>query len=144
MCDKDIIQLFQALCRDLMAAGRTRPTADRFNELKTNAERVDCAYNLLLEFGRAPRVDKARKSDEVSLKWREAGNKLYMAGKDGEALEMYTRSVAFAEDGENLGIAFANRSAVLFRRKMYRECLDVSASLCFCFSFLDLLLIIQL
>lgn len=131
MCDKGIFTLFQTLCRDLMAAGRSRATSEHFNELKTNAERVDCAYKLLLEFDRFPRVDKARKSDEVSLKWREAGNKLYKATKDGEAMEMYTRSVAFAEDGENLGLAFANRSAVLFQRKMYRECLDVSYGLGF-------------
>lgn len=137
MCDKHIFQLFRALCCDLMEAGRTRSAAERFNELKTNADRVECSHNLLLEFDRLPQVDKARKSDEVSLKWREAGNKLYKARKDGEALEMYTKSVAFAEDGENLGIAFANRSAVLFHRKMYRECLDVSAGICF-FWFFDL------
>lgn len=47
-----------------------------------------------------------------------------------EAHEFYTKSVAFAVKGDDtLALAYANRSAVLFEKGLYEECLRVSTKI---------------
>ncbi|KAK0168095.1 hypothetical protein PV327_001930 [Microctonus hyperodae] len=58
------------------------------------------------------------------------GNQLFVAGEDIEAIENYTRSLAYANSNELMAYAHANRSAALYRKQMYKECLlDVEAAL---------------
>ena len=78
-----------------------------------------------------------RKCGKKSVELRNTGNKLYSAMKNSEALQMYTRAVQFAphdqiykvfsqnsplktpftifQQGKELSLALANRSAVLFK-----------------------------
>lgn len=117
-------QVLNALGRHLSENGEVVSTSERFASC---VERVEFVSGLLERFELWPRVSvSCGKSDVVSGEYREMGNRAFKRKEDGEALEMYTRSVAFAEGGsEALGLAFANRSAVLFERKLYRECLEV-------------------
>lgn len=64
------------------------------------------------------------KSNEISNQLRAAGNKFYSERKFFQALLKYNESLCFSENGiENLGLAFANRSAVYFEVKLYSECI---------------------
>lgn len=51
-------------------------------------------------------------------------------GDDIDAIESYTKSLAYADNKELMAYAHANRSAALFRKEMYKECLmDIDAAL---------------
>lgn len=71
------------------------------------------------------------KSSALSLKFRNEGNAAYCQKNDSKAIVFYTRSISVAlPDSEELAIAFANRSAVLFRRKDYVHCfVDIKRAL---------------
>lgn len=64
------------------------------------------------------------KSNEKSETLRNEGNKLYSERKFFEALLKYNESLCYAEaDSENLGFAYANKSAVFFEMKLYERCI---------------------
>ncbi|XP_077865819.1 protein-lysine N-methyltransferase SMYD4-like [Saccoglossus kowalevskii] len=68
-----------------------------------------------------------KKNDQLAKEHREAGNKLFQKKKFKEALELYSQSIVTAkpafEGGEDaLPLAYANRSAVFFHLKLYKEC----------------------
>lgn len=51
-------------------------------------------------------------------------------GDDNEAIKYYTMSLAYATDNELMSYAYANRSAALYRKQMFKECLiDIDAAL---------------
>jgi hypothetical protein len=51
-------------------------------------------------------------------------------GDDDGAIELYSKSLAYATSEEVMALALANRSAALYRKELYRECLiDVDAAL---------------
>lgn len=51
-------------------------------------------------------------------------------GDDDEAIKCYTLSLAYANNNELIGYAHANRSAALYRKQLYKECLiDIDAAL---------------
>lgn len=57
---------------------------------------------------------------------RQKGNEKFKQRKAQECHEFYTKSVAHAESGsENLALAYANRSAILFDVGLYKQCLQV-------------------
>lgn len=58
------------------------------------------------------------------------GNQCFVTGDDDDAIEKYTMSLAFSPSKESMALAFANRSAALYRKQLYRECLiDIDAAL---------------
>lgn len=66
----------------------------------------------------------SRKSETKSKTLRGEGNSFYSARKFFDALLKYNESLCYAGPGsENLGHAFANRSAVYFEMKLYENCL---------------------
>ncbi|KAG5877079.1 hypothetical protein JTB14_011783 [Gonioctena quinquepunctata] len=70
-------------------------------------------------------VPKIPKSNDSSVNYRNDGNAFFKASNYGKALEMYTKSIMFAEIGsESLALAYGNRSAVLFAKTYYNECLE--------------------
>lgn len=59
-----------------------------------------------------------------------AGNQHFVMGNDLEAIECYTLSLAYADSDELMAYAHANRSAALYRKQLYKECLiDIDAAL---------------
>lgn len=65
-----------------------------------------------------------RKSDEVSLQKRKAGNILFFEQDWAAAMEMYNVSLCFAERrSKMIALAYANRSACFLKMKMFNECL---------------------
>lgn len=64
------------------------------------------------------------KSNEKSVALRVEGNEFYSRRKFFDALIKYNQSLCFAEfNSENLGLAFANRSAVYFEMRLFNQCL---------------------
>lgn len=64
------------------------------------------------------------KSNVQSEILRSDGNKFYSQRNFHDALLKYNESLCFAELGsENLGLAYANRSAVYFEMKIFERCL---------------------
>ncbi|KAG7211885.1 hypothetical protein KM043_011097 [Ampulex compressa] len=70
-----------------------------------------------------PPLIPERKNHEDSIRYREEGNQHFVMGDDLEAIESYTLSLAYADSTELMAYAHANRSAALYRKKMYKECL---------------------
>nr|XP_023011495.1 SET and MYND domain-containing protein 4-like [Leptinotarsa decemlineata] len=100
----------------------------------SNSEKVDFVYESvrnLDRFNRIISVPTVTKSNEYSCIFRNKGNELYNAKKYLEAFEMYVKSLLFAEtDSECMGLAYNNRSAVLYVNNYYSECLkDIDLAL---------------
>jgi SET and MYND domain-containing protein 4 len=67
----------------------------------------------------------SKKCNVKSEQLRIDGNKFYTQRSFFEALLKYNESLCYAETGsENLGFAFANRSAVFLEMKLYDKCLN--------------------
>lgn len=91
------------------------------------------------DVSRSPVVDwldgiftvSSMKDDDKSKELREKGNDLYKCKRFDDALEAYTESVVYAtEDGEEMTLAYANRSAVLYSMNEFENCLaDIENSL---------------
>ena len=65
---------------------------------------------------------KACKSDLLSAEHRENGNKFYQKKKLHEATAEYNSALLYANSGNVLALAYANRSAVLFQRNEIKAC----------------------
>ncbi|KAL6443001.1 hypothetical protein ACFW04_002772 [Cataglyphis niger] len=77
-----------------------------------------------------PPLHAVTKSEEDSIRYREQGNQHFVMGDDLEAIECYTLSLAYANNDELMAYAHANRSAALYRKQLYKECLiDIDAAL---------------
>lgn len=65
-----------------------------------------------------------QKSNEKSTFNRQQGNECYKKRQFLSAIVKYNQSLCYAErNSENLGHAYANRSAVYFEMKLYEKCL---------------------
>ena len=65
------------------------------------------------------------KSAEKSLQFKQEGNRLFASKQNNIALEAYNKAVSHAPQsehfkGEELSLALANRSAVLYQMKLFR------------------------
>jgi hypothetical protein len=70
-------------------------------------------------------MKNAGKSNQKSDQLRAEGNELYSRRSFFDAMVKYNESLCCAEsDSENLGLAYANRSAVFFEMKLYGKCLN--------------------
>ena len=72
---------------------------------------------------------KYRKSEGDSRRYREAGNKHYLAGRDVEAIRLFNKAIVAAPQdaggkGRDLSLAVANRSASLLRLGYRDLCLQ--------------------
>ena len=68
-------------------------------------------------------VETNKKSSVKAGEYRVTGNKLYAERKFYDALVAYNKSLCYAESNtEDIGLAFANRSAVYCECKVYDKC----------------------
>lgn len=126
----DINSIHQELLRHLQNDGRSVDISNEFAVICTNFERVSFAYSIIEGYNLFPALLEDVKSDETAYEFRQKGNLFYKRKDISEALELYTKSVAFASDkGEELALAYGNRSAALFEKRFYKECLQVSSKL---------------
>lgn len=65
---------------------------------------------------------RSMKDNQHSTELRMKGNMKFRMGEISEAMNLYNRSLCFAElKSENIALAYANRSACFFQLKMYKE-----------------------
>ncbi|KAJ9581405.1 hypothetical protein L9F63_023420, partial [Diploptera punctata] len=109
---------------------------NEFKKLTKNSERVKYATDVLKRYNLLPdEMEMKVKSLEKSVELRNSGNKAFVKKDNKGAILLYTKSIAaapFPTENANdaLAIAFANRSAVLFRLGKYKLCLqDISQAL---------------
>ncbi|XP_031840513.1 protein-lysine N-methyltransferase SMYD4 [Nomia melanderi] len=77
-----------------------------------------------------PTLIPETKNEEDSIRYREEGNQYFVMGDDNEAIKYYTLSLAYANNEELMSHAHANRSAALYRKQMFKECLiDIDSAL---------------
>lgn len=70
-------------------------------------------------------MDSKSKSNVISDKFRQDGNKRFAKSEYFEALEHYNEAIRFAElKSKQLGLAYGNRSAVFLKVKQYKACLE--------------------
>lgn len=74
-------------------------------------------------------VYKREKNNEVSVNFREKGNNVFVSSQDQKhlekAFELYTKSIAHAvSNTQAMGMAYANRSAVLLKLNRPKESLE--------------------
>ena len=121
---------FEKVCDRLKEDKVIKEIEEKFNKLTSDLERV----TIMLEYKKYVDIPiqtsfKA-KSSQVSNKLRQCGNKLYTSGKNKEALRTYSQSISFAEKkSKELGLAYANRSAVLYALNNYLAAIsDIKAA----------------
>lgn len=66
----------------------------------------------------------SEKCSEMAEKFRETGNASFLNGEFQDALLLYNKSLCHAIKPEELSLAYANRSAVYLKVKMYDKCLE--------------------
>ncbi|XP_044005611.1 SET and MYND domain-containing protein 4-like [Aphidius gifuensis] len=106
----------------------------KYSQNKTFKGKFEVTWKLLAPYIIESR-DKLYKTSGNSMLWREIGNKEYTTAKNKDylrkSIEAYTKSIAFAPVGsKELSLAYTNRSAVLFKARLYEDCLlDIERSL---------------
>lgn len=116
------------LFQNLQNENKVADLSNEFNQLDSDAAKVEFAdrvwRNSKIEVDVPMRLSK---SLEQSLEFRKEGNQ-YFSLKNRDyvrALELYNKSICFAEvDSEDMGIGYANRSAIYFDWKKYKLCLE--------------------
>lgn len=109
-------------------AGMVSQEIEDLNE-KGRSVQLRYVYDLLLRHKLMPDVGKFvdTKSDKKAEGFRNKGNAFYANNQFLQAIESYNQSLCYAEwngDLYNLSVGFANRSAVFFKLKLYKECLE--------------------
>ncbi|XP_055694873.1 SET and MYND domain-containing protein 4-like [Lutzomyia longipalpis] len=87
---------------------------------------VDMALEMLSDNDLFPDVQKLaeEKSDAKAEEFRLKGNAFFKYKKNVKAIEEYNKSACYAVSKEKISLAIANRSAVFFEMRMFRECLE--------------------
>lgn len=122
----DIYAVNDQLIGTLTKCEKIVPISKHFKQCKTNADKVKLVENLLVEYDRIPKSDLRHAKDNNRSKiLRQRGNNFFAQGKAFDALELYNKSICWAdtkESSDELAISYANRSAVYFKWKMYELC----------------------
>lgn len=128
----DIYDINEDLVKTLVKFGKIQIFSKEFNDIRENYGKVNYVEKLLVQFQQLQKLDlklelRTQKNEEKSVAYRKEGNEHFSLKKKEyfKAFTMYNKSICFAEnDSENIGIGYANRSAILFEWKRYKECLE--------------------
>lgn len=104
-----------------------------FKPLETHKERFTFALKELLQHDNSQWCYSTcdQKGSKHSFQLRDDGNKSFMDRQYKSAVQEYTESVIYAADSSvQLALAYANRSAALFKLKKYEDCIkDIDRAL---------------
>nr|ABK56990.1 hypothetical protein GIP_L1_00040 [Glyptapanteles indiensis] len=100
---------------------------ERYSQLKTDQERVTFTLNLLIDYNITFSVKSEVKNVFQSRDFNAKATKLLINNPlncDFDIIiELYTKSIAYAPGSRELSLAYANRSATLFKARLYEDCL---------------------
>lgn len=115
---------FLDLAMELATDGRT---TQNLKDCYGSYDRI-CLINSVLSMRNKRQqltVPQQQKNNKTSEKFRLFGNTLFSSKKWFDALECYNRSICYAtKNSEQLGIGYANRSAVYLELKEYTLCME--------------------
>ena len=119
---------FNTISSILNEGGHLKEISTQFGLLRSDEERISFGLSLacvhdVMTVGPCFKPKTATRSAGL----RSEGNKLFQKNRYYEALEVYSRSILNApveSHGNELSLAFANRSAVLFHLGEYHQCLE--------------------
>lgn len=119
---------FNSISSILNQSGNLKEISSQFDLLRSDEERISFGLSLACVHD-VMTVEPCfnPKSASQSARLRNEGNKLFQKKRYHEALEIYSRSILNApveSCGHEHSLAFANRSAVLFHLREYRQCLE--------------------
>ncbi|KMY93095.1 SET and MYND domain-containing protein 4 [Drosophila simulans] len=128
----NVYDVFEDLIKKLQDWKLIGIISGKFNELKENHRKVDFVMRALIDFKYIEKIFlnvtlREDKCNKRSVEFRMLGNEQFSLKNRNyfKALELYNKSICYAEpNSEHLSIGYANRSAVLFEWKRYRQCLD--------------------
>lgn len=107
---------------------RVAALSNEFNHIDKDADKVLFAERVWRESGIKADIPMCLpKSHASAEEYRKQGNQYFSlkARNYVKALELYNKSICFAEtNSEDVGIAYANRSAIYFEWKKYELCLE--------------------
>ncbi|KAJ7372657.1 hypothetical protein OS493_017929 [Desmophyllum pertusum] len=119
---------FNTISSILNQSGHLKEVSTQFGLLRSDEERISFGLSLACvnDVMTVKHCFKPKSASE-STRLRNEGNKLYQKKRYREALEVYSSSILNApveSHGNELSLAIANRSAVLFHLREYRQCLE--------------------
>ncbi|XP_013200898.2 SET and MYND domain-containing protein 4 [Amyelois transitella] len=115
---------YDNVIKRLTDENKIKPLSQKLLSLTKNDERVLYVYNTLESLKAFPNLLQVSKSDEISTKYRNQGNKYYQQRENYTALQYYNLSLGYAPiESEAYSLSLANRSAVLCSLKAYNECI---------------------
>ncbi|KAL9956585.1 hypothetical protein ACROYT_G038079 [Oculina patagonica] len=131
MCDTGdglFQEWFKSISSILNQSGNLKEISSQFGLLRSDEERISFGLSLTCVHD-VMSVEPCfnPKSASESARLRNEGNKLFQKNRYHQALEVYSCSILNApveSHGHELSLAFANRSAVLFHLREYRQCLE--------------------
>lgn len=120
-----LIDIGQLMADSLKSTTSSKRIQHGFAEPNTLL-RIKYFYKLLREFSLLDYNTPEPKQNSFSAKFRADGNKMFTLQRFDDALELYNEAICWAEpyNGEELALAYANRSAVYFEWKEYELCRD--------------------
>lgn len=119
----------------LEASGRMESFKTEYSLLKTDTDRVKYSIQLMLDYSVSVPQFIILKAPDASRVYRKAANNLFTIPSSkpllDESLMQYTKSIAHAKyNSEELSLVYADRSAALFKARLYQDCLlDISRAL---------------
>lgn len=119
---------FNTISSILNQSGHLKEVSTQFGLLRSDEERISFGLSLACvnDVMTVKHCFKPKSASE-STRLRNEGNKLYQKNRYREAQEVYSSSILNApveSHGNELPLAMANRSAVLFHLREYRQCLE--------------------
>lgn len=119
-----------ALLLNLKEDGAIKQFFSIFHTPNSNIDRIKHVYQYLLRYQMMPKKPCAVKCDRFSIETKNTGNQLFIEKIYIRAIKHYNEAIRFAASSSVINITFANRSAVLFNLKKYRESiLDINRAI---------------
>lgn len=116
---------YEGVIAKLTSQGKIKQMSQELLFLKTNSERVIFVYKIFEDLNAFPNVTEMKKSNDLSLHYRNLGNKSFQQEEYHKAWQYYNLSLLNApSNSENYCLALSNRSAVFFELNKYKECLQ--------------------
>ncbi|XP_053683937.1 SET and MYND domain-containing protein 4 [Sabethes cyaneus] len=125
----DAYDLYSAVWRRIVISGKETQVTSDLKACRTNIEIINYVHQIVKESGLMDQIQfkEDAKNEAKAIVCRKKGNDFFnpKIKRYIKAIECYNESIALCEPGsEALAIAYANRSAICFELKEYRDCLE--------------------
>ncbi|XP_063708861.1 SET and MYND domain-containing protein 4-like [Culicoides brevitarsis] len=121
------LRLLEEAMPQMRSSNQTSSVPEEFKKLQTDAEKIKFCYK---ELQKSEKLDNEnifdKKNEKMAAELRNKANNLFNKERNFvRALELYNESISLSPPGtQNLGMCYANRSAVFFESGFYQHALD--------------------